>query len=168
MNPRQLPLRDYHGLKRATGVLVGEAGTLRQLAADIGRKRWQVFSDWCDASQMNRFVPLDVIADLEALHGKPVITRALAELSNCIVVPMPDARSSLLGLCLGELARSTGLLISNMAEALADQTIDAQERTQLLSDIDKAMRVMGHIRLVLERMEQDAANGDSGIGEALF
>lgn len=159
MNPRQLPLRDYQALKQATGVSVGGAGTLRQLAEDIGRKRWQVFSDWCDASQMDRFVPLDVIADLEAIHGSPVITRALAKLSNCIVVPLPDARSASPGLCLGEIARTTGALISSMAEALADNRIDAKERTQLLGDIDKAMRVLAHIRLVLEQMAADDASG---------
>lgn len=159
MTPRQLPLRDYQVLKSATGELVGGAGTLRQLAADIGRKRFQVFSDWCDASQMDRFVPLDVIADLECMRGSPVITRALAKLSNCIVVPLPDARSASPGLCLGEIARTTGALISSMAEALADNHIDAQERVQLLGDIDKAMRVLGHIRLVLERMDADGSNG---------
>lgn len=159
MNARQLPLRDYLALKRATGLLVGEAGTLRALAAQCGRKRWQVFSDWCDESQMDRFAPLDVIADLEALHGRPVIARALAALSNCTVVSLPDARSSLPGICLGALARSTGKLIGGMAEALADQTIDGEERAQLLVDIDRAMRVMAHIRLVLEALENDTPEG---------
>lgn len=156
MSVRQLPRRDYQALKRATGELVGAAGTMRQLAADCGRKRFQVFSDWCDPNQMDRFPPLDVIADLECIRDKPVITRALAKLSNCLVVPMPDARSAALGLCLGEVARTTGALIADMADALTDNHIDAAERTKLLADIAQAMRVLSHIQLVLEQMDIEA------------
>lgn len=168
MTVRQLPRRDYQELKRATGELVGGAGTMRQLAADCGRKRFQVFSDWCDPNQMDRFPPLDVIADLECIRDKPVITRALARLSNCLVVPMPDARAAALGLCLGEVARTTGALIADMADALSDNRIDAEEREQLLKDIDRAMRAMGHIQLALQLMETGADSGASDSGEEIF
>lgn len=167
MSVRQLPRRDYEALKRAMGELVGGAGTMRQLAEQCGRKRFQVFSDWSDPNQMDRFPPLDVIADLECIRDKPVITRALAKLSNCLVVPMPDAHSGALGLCLGEVARTTGALIADMADALTDNRINAAERTKLLADIAQAMRVLSHIQLVLEQMNVDEACDDDADGGIL-
>ncbi len=74
LTPRQL------ALKLATRLAVEAAGGQGFVAGELGRAQSRV-SDWCSDNTAD-FVPLDLVAPLEALAagapGHPAITRALA------------------------------------------------------------------------------------------
>jgi len=144
---RYLPLRDYLTLKAAVRRLVRICGGPHAAAA-ITRS---------DTSRLSRFgapseamqAPVDVIADLEAEAGAPLVTRALADLSGYLLVPVPAAAAGEIGPGeLGALAKEAGEAISRLGEALAgDGRVSAAEirRLNLRSEIRDALEILARI-----------------------
>lgn len=137
MNGRQLPQADYLALKGASRELVTKVGGSVH-AQGVTRVRQQAFSEYGSPDE-NRFMPIDVVADLEAEVG-PVVTRALAGLSHCLLVPLPQGRGSArLMEASGAAAEDLGRLMIEIGQALRDGRITTQERDAVLDDIHQLM-----------------------------
>lgn len=88
---RQLPLADYEKLKAAWRRLLKACGG-PEVASKITRARnHSLLSEYGSPSCLDRFPPLDVIADLEAECGEPMVSQALADLMGCDLIRR-DAR----------------------------------------------------------------------------
>lgn len=153
--PRQLPRADYLALKAATRALVETAGGARSAASRV--------RDGIDAARLSRygspheplFMPLDIIADLEAETGEPAIARALAELAGCDLVRRATAAPrGQIAQNFAAIAAEAGDVFKVTGAALGDGAITAAEaRTmrhegielaravaQFLADVDALLR----------------------------
>ncbi|AKR57142.1 hypothetical protein XM25_15350 [Devosia sp. H5989] len=160
MNGRQLPQADYLALKGASRELVTKVGGSVH-AQRVTRVRQQAFSEYGSPDEM-RFMPVDVVADLEAEVG-PVVTRALATLSNCLLVPMPQGRGP--GRVLeasGAAAEDTGKLMIELGQALRDGKITERERDALLRNIHQ---IMIDLSALAEAVKAEAITERSGEGK---
>jgi hypothetical protein len=139
---RQLPATDYAALKAATRQLVSAAGGGNE-AAKATRVGQQVLSGYGSLApeHRDRFAPLDVVADLEAECGQPIVTRKLAALNNCLLVQLPTGpghgavteRS-------GRSAHEFGEVMAGVFGALAnDGRITPDEAGPILNDIRELM-----------------------------
>ena len=141
MSARQLPSTDYAALKAATRKLLAAAGGGNE-GAKATRVGQQVLSSYgsLGAEHAERFAPIDVIADLEAECGQPLVTRRLAELSNCLLVPLPIADGfDAVSRQTMRSAQEYAELIASVMAAKADGRIDAGEARRLLADIRDLM-----------------------------
>ncbi|MEM7301885.1 MAG: hypothetical protein AAF468_12435 [Pseudomonadota bacterium] len=93
---RALPRRDYYALKAATRHLMDQAGGAR-LAEQVTDKSHNTLWRYGSLEHMDRYIPVDVVADLEEGLPHPIITQALAELAGytLVKVPAPDAPADL-------------------------------------------------------------------------
>ncbi|KFL27049.1 hypothetical protein JP74_09030 [Devosia sp. 17-2-E-8] len=157
MNGRQLPQSDYLALKGASRELVTKVGGSVH-AQSVTRVRQQAFSEYGSPDEM-RFMPIDVVADLEAEVG-PVITRTLADLCHCLLVPMPQGRGT--GRVLeasGAAAEDTGKLMIELGQALRDGKITERERDALLRNIHQ---IMIDLSALAEAVKAEATTERSG------
>jgi len=79
----------YLTLKAAVRRLITRSGGLES-AASVTRASFQSLSRYGKADDPN-FIPVDVIADLEADAGAPIVTRELATLAGYVLLPMAPA-----------------------------------------------------------------------------
>lgn len=138
---RQLPASDYHGLKAATRQLLKTAGGGNE-GARITRVGQQVLSNYGSPSDdhVERFAPIDVIADLEVECGQPIVTRKLAELNNCLLVPLPHgANGDGVAARAGRSAHEFGELMEDVFTALKDGRITREEAPPILTNIRELM-----------------------------
>lgn len=77
-------------LKRATVDLVRACAGGAE-AAKACRVRQQDLSDYGNRDQPARFMPADVIRDLEAVAGRPIVTEVLAREQGFELYRLPDA-----------------------------------------------------------------------------
>lgn len=116
---RELPRRDYVALKKAFRELVERAGG-PQLVATRTRGNASLLSRYC-AEHEAMFAPLDVVADVEAIVGEPLVSRLLAEMSGQTLVAKSAAgqHAETFASHLGAVARATGEAVGALA-ALAE------------------------------------------------
>lgn len=153
-----LPKNDYLRLKTSFSDLVAQSGSGRILARELGRARHQVFSEWGSKSMMERFPPLDVVADLEAKCGAPVMTETLADLSGYLLVEMPKADPTIDGLSLADIARKTGELIAEIADALADGEVTPDEARKLRKINRECLSMLAAIGIALDVLASGAGD----------
>jgi hypothetical protein len=116
---RYLPGTEYLTLKAATRALL-RTGTAVAAAAvtRVGDSR---LSDYGHPHKPNDFAPIDVIADLEAECGVPVVTAALARLADHALVPLAQAHDRVaLSAALARLGREVGDVLAQAASAAGD------------------------------------------------
>ena len=131
-------------LKVATGEMIKGAGGL-EAAAQFCRVGKSVLGDAQNINAADRFVALDVVADLEPLtrdrEGWPHVTRALCTLMGGTFVALPKAkivRHDLLG-SLARLAQDAAKVSAEICNALAnDNDVDAAEATRIRIQIAEA------------------------------
>lgn len=130
MTPRQLPAVDYASLKTATRALIKVIGTETD-AAGVTRVAQQHLSRYVSTSPDNAefFAPIDIIADLEAECGQPVVTRKLAELGGHELVPLPELMRDGSGLDQVSAAavKEAGEFLAALGTALADGKLGETE-----------------------------------------
>lgn len=138
---RQLPATDYAALKAATRQLLTAAGGGNE-GAKVTRVGQQVLSSYgsLGIEHAERFAPIDVIADLEAECGEPLVTAKLAELGGHLLVRLPRgdgfdavARQTMRS------AQEYAELIAGVMAAKADGRITADEAPRILTDIRELM-----------------------------
>lgn len=152
----------YLRLKAAARALVKQAGG-QEAAAMVTRAGHQTLSRYGlpdDAA----FMPVDVVADLEADVGQPVITRVLADLSGHLLVARPkvDGADPEWIERLSALAKESGEAIARLGQALSvGGTITADEvrDLELRRELREAAEVLAAIDLVLARIETDGEGG---------
>ncbi|NMN56886.1 hypothetical protein FHT36_000764 [Xanthobacter sp. SG618] len=164
MNKLARPHReaDYLALKGATRRLVEACGGLESAAA-VTRTGFQVLSKYGRPAEPV-FAPVDVVADLEADAGVPLVTRALAALCNHVLVPLPrpEAGSGRWYRHISEVAQDAGAVVSRLGEALADdgEVSRAEVRALDLRDhVRRAIKELAALDLALERLEK--GDGDA-------
>lgn len=155
---RYLPQQSYLALKSATRDLVAAVGGTTR-AAGISRLGQSEYSRGGGVGErdIERFLPVDVIADLEAQSGAPVITKVLADLADCLLIPLPRG-TGIGGLSqdIGLSAQAFGKLMSDIGAAVADGSIDHRERHALRADIRQLMTALATLdETVRARREDD-------------
>ncbi|RXF72093.1 phage regulatory CII family protein [Hansschlegelia zhihuaiae] len=135
---RQLPERDYLALKAATRELVKRCGG-QEAAARATRVNHQSLSRYGSLEDAQNFSPVDVIADLEAEIGEPIVTRELASLAGRTLADVASGDAMAPALRLVRLIKETGEVKSALAEALADGRIDEAERLTIRREAREAI-----------------------------
>ncbi|MCL8385495.1 phage regulatory CII family protein [Xanthobacter aminoxidans] len=122
MNKLARPHReaDYLTLKGATRRLVEACGGVESASA-VTRTGFQTLSKYGLPKEIV-FVPVDVVADLEADAGDPLVTRALAALAGHVLVPLPhgDPGKGRWYRHISEIAKDVGSVVQRLGEALED------------------------------------------------
>lgn len=140
MNARRLSARDYLRLKGATADLLdangGEtdaAGRTRVGQTDLSRYQSR------NPDHALRFMPIDVVADLEQAAGAPLVTRILAEMADCLLVPLPRGGTGEVAMRTGRSAKEFGDVMTRIGLALADGTISEAEASDILTEIRECL-----------------------------
>ena len=159
LKARQLPKGDYLGLKAVTRELADRVGSdahasraTRVTPVQIGR-----YGNARDEEFVETFMPIDVVADLEAEVG-PIVTRELARLCGHLLVELPHGMREIvdLGRVSGRAMKEVGDVFTGMGAALDDGILASSEGPQLLRDIDEALTMLATLRL----MVLNATKGD--------
>lgn len=150
---RYLPQRDYARIKAATRGLVDATGG-PEAASHITRFDKGRLSR-VGALHEGAFMPLDVVADLEADCGQPIVTRALADLAGFWLMPKPGTRVPERAdwvAMLGGIGSAAGGLIGELSDALADDgKVDAREAKAIRAGLIEAQRVLNELDAALKR-----------------
>jgi Phage regulatory protein CII (CP76) len=158
--------RVYLQLKAAARGLVKKAGG-QESAAAITRAGHQTLSRYGLPDDPS-FMPVDVVADLEADVGAPEITRVLADLAGYLLVAKPPSggRDPTWIARLSALAKESGEVISALGQALGDGAITPEEiRDQnLRREVREASEVLASIDAALKRIEAEDDAGSAGRG----
>ncbi|MUZ65313.1 hypothetical protein [Agrobacterium vitis] len=92
------------------------------------------------------YMPVDIVADLEAVIGYPLISEFLAGLAGYVLVPT-DASADAPDLSdIGLLQETKGKLIALMIKSLLDGHWDRHERREILPVLDAAIAQLQGIR----------------------
>lgn len=136
-----LSVIELNALKAAQKRLVARNGGQEActLVPGMRLKRHQSFNDFGNPDHPDRHMTVDVVATLERFAGIEV-TRTLAELNNCLLVPLPmGASSGALAEGTGRTAKEIGDVMVKIGEALRDGHVDRGEATAILIEIREAM-----------------------------
>lgn len=113
------PRSAYNALKAATRRLTEMAGGLEP-ASCVTRVRKSQLGDYGNPHTTESFMPVDVLLDIEASLGEPVLTRELARLQGHVLIAIPQANASddVFYRHLGEMGKECGEAIAKVSEAL--------------------------------------------------
>jgi hypothetical protein len=161
MLTRRLPERVYLRLKGAFGDLLHANGG----GVDAAKRTRLQQPDLSRFQSTNpdhalRFAPIDVVADLELSVGEPVVTRLLAELNNCLLVPLPEGMlEGALAERTGKSAKEFGDVMVRIGEALRDGEISEDEAASILREIHEVMLELSAlaeaVRVATKREDSD-------------
>lgn len=146
---RQLPAQDYYALKGATRQLVAASGHGPK-AAGVTRVRQQQLSEYGLADH-KLFMPVDVVADLEAEAG-PIVTEQLARLCNHTLVPLPAVvlDGSALDQVSAQALKEIGDVFVELGRARADGKVCGKDAQAILSEIHGAIAKLTLLKLQVE------------------
>jgi hypothetical protein len=137
-------------MKDGTRALVEACGGGRR-AATLTRSDPTYLSRYAAQHEGERFVPIDVVADLEAEVGKPIVTRILAGLLGFDLVPrrVGPATPETFTALVGAFAKETGEATAAFGAAIQDGRVTRAEGRRLLKEIDEAAEVIATARKVV-------------------
>lgn len=150
---------DKQGLKNATRALVRAVGGQEACPPFARYQRHQSYSDFASIEQPDKFMPVDVVADLEGVtHGKaghPIVTAWLCRMAGGTFVRVPDScpdEGSFLA-ALSALTCEFSDLSRGVMSALADGKVTPEEidEGRLLGKCDDLASKVMQIRALLER-----------------
>lgn len=159
MTGRQLPANDYALLKAATRKLISYAGG-PVAAAAVTRGGHQNVGRYgsAHADDGERFMPADVIADLESESGQPVLTRTLARLSGHLLVPEPHVVRSgtALGAITAKALKETSDVFVALGDGLGDGHLCAADAARIETEIEEAIIKLMALRLQVQAEAEGA------------
>jgi hypothetical protein len=91
--------------------------------------------------QMDRFLPIDVVVQLERAGEARPVTAALARLAGCVLVPVEACGVGELPTLLARLGREVGDVFAASAKALGDGHISEAERAELAVELGEMVDV---------------------------
>ncbi|MCF3935049.1 hypothetical protein L1787_16720 [Acuticoccus sp. M5D2P5] len=145
---RELPRNDYLKIKAACRDLVRAVGGVTRAAA-ITRLDAARISRACSPNDSS-FLPIDVIADLEAHAEDPIVTRTLASLSGFTVIPDEATRPAGSPLQhLAAVAKEHADVVSSISNAYADGEFDADEISAAQDEVREAMEALANLNQAL-------------------
>jgi hypothetical protein len=136
-------------IKRATRDLVRSVGGTSE-GAVLCRVRQQDLSDYQNRDQPARFMPADVIRDLEAVAPRPLVTEALAIEAGYSLFKLPVADVVAGGdwpRMLAAFGKESGELVAKVATHAMDVLTAREVRDSgLISEIDETIAVLVAMR----------------------
>jgi hypothetical protein len=137
---RELPQRDYVLVKLAVRDLINACGGARR-ASEHTRVRQPQLDRYASLDKPDELMPADVVADLEAYCGQPIVSRALAELMGFVLEPVPRAiRTGMtLGRISGQAMKETADVFARLGDMLSDGVLTKVEGRSLQSEINEAV-----------------------------
>ncbi len=141
MLTRQISGREAHALKLASQQLVEAAGGVKaaaELTQASASRMSEAVSPWHD----NRWLTLVQVADLEAVSGQPVITRALASMAGFALAPTDPARPQDMHQVLAHIVLETSDVTTALSAAMADGKVDAREAATVKAEAQGAIIAM--------------------------
>lgn len=154
---------EMQGLKKATRELVIACGGQEEAARYSRRvRRHQSFSDYA-APNVDLFMPVDVVADLEAVTRDkadwPHVTRYLAQRLNMALVALPDAAPGEAGWHQAQaaLTKEFADVSAGLSASLAAGPITAEQvrRRDLIRETRELAEIVARICAMLERTEAE-------------
>lgn len=142
-------------LKKHTELLVKEIG-IEGASALSGKSKASLGRYYSQAPEhADRFMPVDVVARLEAAAPHPYVTAALADLRGITLAYDGRRRnaegSGGINSDVVALARRFAMLMGEYNEAIADQQISANEARRMLTEAIALQQVLLEMKLHLER-----------------
>lgn len=139
----------YLQIKAATRRLMETVGGLA-FAEAVTRVRKTKLSEYGLPQAAEVFIAADVIADLEAEAGEPIVTRELARIAgHCLIeLPVVEEDENFIAR-LGLVSKDVGLVINRLAEALGDDgMVTAKEvrKLDLVALTDEAIEQLVCLR----------------------
>jgi hypothetical protein len=149
----------YLALKSKCRELVGLFGS-QENAATPTRVEQTDISDYCSPNRLWRFMPVDVVMDLESIVGTPLVTAMLAANINHALVPLPliAAQRTPLGRVTAQAMKETSEVFARLGGFLDDGVLDSAEGAQLDREIDEAI-----LKLLALKAEADAVVARGGV-----
>lgn len=147
-------------LKQATADLVDACGGLKPAAgaARVGRTALFRYTDDAD-EHADRYMPVDIVAALEARCGEPIVTEWLALEAGCVLMRLPAGAPESWVKTLSRLNDEHSDVIRSLCEALDnDGEIDAREAGAAIEEIDEDIRALGTLRAQLVRIRDGGAS----------
>jgi hypothetical protein len=137
--PSLLARSAYLALKAKCRELVGLFGS-QESAATRTRVEQTDISDYCSPNRLWRFMPVDVVMDLESEVG-PVVTQLLARNTNHVLVPLPSIaeQRTPLGRITAQAMKETSEVFARLGAFLDDGVLEKAECAQLDREIDEAI-----------------------------
>jgi hypothetical protein len=149
--------------KRVARALIEAVGGL-EAAAEFCRLGKSQLSDCCNPN-LATFLPIDVVADLEALVPAPIVTRALARAAGGDFVAAPAApAASGWHEALAAVARETGHVTETLLAALADGAVCADEASDIRRLIAEARAQLAALDALAAKVEGPSAPAVAGAG----
>jgi len=152
---------ELNALKAAQKRLVARNGGQEActLVPGIRIRRHQSFNDFGNPDLADRHMTVDTVATLERFAGIEV-TRTLAELNNCLLVPLPQAGfAGALAEGTGRTAKEIGDVMVRIGEAMRDGHVDGAEGRAILTEIHEAMISLAALAEAVKR-EADDGEGE--------
>ena len=126
-------------LKTATKLLISRVGGL-EAASEVCRVGVSTLSYYQDMHRPAAWMPIDVVAQLEAIAQSRPVTEALARAHGCRVVDEVSASTPQIATSMAQFARASGETVGSLVAALADGRIEEAERDDVLSRVGEARR----------------------------
>lgn len=140
-------------IKEATSELVDAVGG-QVKAAEISGWRRSYITDYTDESERHasRTMPVGLVRTLEAVVGKPILSRFLVQELGWIVLPIPEVATS------GRLGQDTAAIAQRFAELMAEigrasclagaggARVTPAEAGRLIAELDDLLGPVGAMR----------------------
>lgn len=145
MSPRTfMKPRDPGTLKDAQAALIEACGGISKARCRVKKSVLQTYADK-DRPECN--MPADVIADLEAQCGEPIVTRFLALSANCFVERGADyPTDEPCSIVLGRLTEDTGRILSATAQDVHDGRLTVANAETVLRQTDDMIVAIAELR----------------------
>lgn len=151
---------DKQGLKVASRALVRAVGGQEACPGFARYTRHQAYSEFASIEHGDKFMPIDVVADLEAVThgtaGHPHVTRILCERAGGAFVKLPEAKVSVSGWhqAVSALIAESNDVSTRMLTILGDGIVEADEikRAKLIDETNALIAAGVNLRAMLERV----------------
>ncbi len=162
-------VRDFGTLDEATAVLLGRFNKLLH-AAEYCRVGPKQLSAYANPGSSGRYMPVDVVRDLESAAGDPVMTRSLAAHQMHVLFRIPDAYArGFWERHQREIVKEGSDVFVMLTEALEDARMARQEAAVLLVEVDQALAAFAALRNSLKkRVDGLAARSAAGAGRPQY
>ena len=143
---RYLSAGEYDQLAALTRLLVQKCGG-PSCASEITRVDAPRLSRYGAPHEDRTFIPLDVVADLEAFAGDPIVTRCLALMAGFTLTPIRvQAGSDHILEAGGAVTSAMASISAGIMHRLSDGEFDEAERRATLADVDPAFELLARLR----------------------
>lgn len=143
----------YNALTTAFKAVIDDVGGLDAMAT-VTRVRRSALSDYANRHLPDKFAPIDVVLDGEAIAQVPHVTATLARLQGYELIRV-DVRGA--GELAGELARigrDCGDLFEQACSLLSGDQVSEQQREKMIADLDDMARAAREASAMLSRKDQ--------------